>query len=262
MGSTEPITDQLISAMNSPWVRLVLFILAIAGPLLAIFFYRKGRKEKLPRYDLRSNNVVRDLSGRYESLQMFYGGKQVQNLTVTRVILWNAGRETIRDTDVATSAPIVIRPVGSCSILDARVVQENNSASKFSISTGPHPEVRCQFEYLDRDQGAVVQVVHTGKSSSDLEIAGTIKEAGKLVRKKLQIQAFRERTQRYIVGASGLFLAVFMVCLGLIDVMRTGAITGLVLPAALGAFIAYVSSLGLVRTREVPKGLEAFGVEF
>jgi hypothetical protein len=35
------------------------------------------------------------------------------------------------------------------------------------------------FEYLDKNDGAILQIVHTGKSSADIKIGGTIKGVGK-----------------------------------------------------------------------------------
>ena len=207
-------SEDVGAILNSPWIRLLLFVLAIAGLPLTFFLHRRGRKEKLPRYDLRSNILVQDLTARYEPLQVTYNRKQVQNVTATRVTIWNAGGETINHDDVPAGDPIIIRPHGQCEILEAKKVKENKPANNFRISrTDDGAGVKCEFEYIDKGQGVVIQLIHTGKGDDDLEISGTVKGApngGKLVRKKFDVAAEEATTGMLLRLAFGGFGLLFV----------------------------------------------------
>lgn len=238
--------------MNSPWVKLALALLAIMSTILAFFYYRKSRKEKLPRYDMRSNALVRELKSSFPSLQVLYGGQQVQNLTVTRVILWNAGRETIRDDDVPKNAPIMILPITGSSILDAKITQNNNEPSNFKLAPDASG-YRFTFEYMDKNHGIVAQVIHTGKDGNDLRIDGTIKEAGKFVLKKLIIYDPYQRKMRKLFGT--LMFAIFALAVGTSLLRHTvidlSNLALWLMAVVFGVFL-------MVGYRRVPHGLETF----
>jgi len=258
------LSEWITAILDSPLIRLLLVVLAVSGPVLAVFFYKRGRREKLPQYDIRSNNIVKGLAGKYDLLQVLYDGRQVQNLAVSRVILWNAGRETIQDSDVPKAAPMLIQPVGNCSILDVRIVAQNNPASNFRISKNRNGSASFQFEYMDKNQGAVIQVVHTGTSSRELDVTGTVKGAGNLIRKDLTIQPARLARRQGIVG-------VGVILIGLAEVAITLAFPGVegflmgdreyILTGILLVVLGMVLLGGFLtrRTRFVPRGLEAFG---
>jgi len=253
------VADWLNSILGSPWARLVTLILAIIGPLLAIFFYSKGRKERLPCYDTLGFNLVKSFKGRFEALQVLYDGRLVHDLTVTRVILWNAGRETIRAEDVAGNDPIAIRPTTQCVILDAKVVQKNNLASQFEVDLR-NSNVICRFEYLDKDEGAVIQIVHTGGGAHLIEVGGSVKGAGRLVRKEIDVTAYRTRRQRiaFAVLMAVLSLAAIWANIGVYLGQEQLRWDALLYPAVLlvTTFYAYRG------WRSVPKGLEAFCERF
>ncbi|MDU1322140.1 MAG: Ig-like domain-containing protein [Clostridium botulinum] len=40
--------------------------------------------------------------------------------------------------------------------------------------------IEAKFDYLDNKEGGVIQILHTGNSSSEIEFSGTIKELGKI----------------------------------------------------------------------------------
>jgi hypothetical protein len=178
--------------------------------------------------------------------------------------LWNAGRETIQDSDVPKAAPILIRPFGNCSILDVRIVAQNNPASQFRVSKNQDGSARFQFEYMDKDQGAVIQVVHTGTSESDLNVAGTIKGAGNVIRKNLSIRPAHLARKQGVAGV-GVFLiglvevAITLVFPGVEGFLMTDAgyiLFGIIL-ATVGVYL--VGDFLTRRTRSIPRGLEAFG---
>ena len=151
-------------------------ILGIVGIVLSV----KSIKKKVPTYSIKSVNVISDYTSKYENLAVSYKDKIVENFTVSKVLFYNRGSETITKQDIDTIAPLKISSE-TCDILDASILQVNKTSNNFRINLDRGKEyVYIGFDYLDKNQGAVIQVVHTGLSSDDLVLEGDIKGVQKL----------------------------------------------------------------------------------
>lgn len=147
--------------------------------LLSIVFHYRGRKEKEPLYCIRSTNVIQDFSSRFEFLELLHSGKRIENLTVTKILFWNGGRETISSGDVPATAPLEFIANDNVQILDAKILEQKNSASDFEVLISEdRSRVSLIFDYLDKGDGCVIQLLHTGKSSKDIRMRGKIKGVG------------------------------------------------------------------------------------
>lgn len=165
---------------ENPWLSALSFFLALLGIILAIIFFIRSRRTKEPRYAIRSTNLMRNFTSRFKALEMTYAGEQISNLTATKLAFWNNGKDTINGRDIAVADPLMVKVKDEYKILDSGVLCAKNAANQFSIKRaddGSH--VLIQFDYLDEDEGGVIQLLHTGKSSDDIEVCGTIKGAGK-----------------------------------------------------------------------------------
>jgi len=150
----------------------------LIAAVLAILLFFKGKKIRKPTYYIKSHNLVRDFTSKLDKLQMFYGGTNVKNLTASKVAFWNDGGETINKSDIADTDPLRIEAVGTCEILDASVIKETDKVNQSSIEKVDNKLVRILFSFLDKGQGGAIQVIHTGKDSSDIKVEGFVKGAG------------------------------------------------------------------------------------
>lgn len=162
----------------NPLFTILAFIIAIVGIILAIVFYLKGKKARKPMYFIQSNNLVAGFSKRLGKLQLLYGDTSIENLTVSKIAFWNDG-ETIEWGSIVEEDPLRVESLGNCDILDANVIKEINPINKFGVDLINRKEARILFTFLDKGQGGAIQVIHTGKGSSDIEVGGFIKGAGK-----------------------------------------------------------------------------------
>ncbi len=65
-------------------------------------------------------------------------------------------------------------------VLDSEILLCINPANQFETSVYPDASgLLMTFDYVDRGEGAIVQPLHTGGSSKDIELSGSIKGAGK-----------------------------------------------------------------------------------
>jgi len=183
---------------------------------------------------------------------MLYAGQGIENLTATKILFWNAGRETIDSEDVAEK--ISVHAKNGYKILNASVVEEKETANKFWVPSYDQSQAQLDFEYIDKDQGAVVQILHTGKSSEDLEIRGTIKGAGKLTRVPIMHPHFVRDTlwlTMITVASAIAFLAYGISQAQELFVVVSSFAAG----SAIGIVSGYVTRF--YRSR-IPKGFDSF----
>jgi hypothetical protein len=181
----EQVLTWLKDVSSSPFMTIATFVLAIFSIVLAVFFYIRSRRNKEPVYTKKSFNIIQDFSSKLTDLAIIYKNESVTNLTITKIAFWNSGRETINMVDVAEADPLRISITNNSKILSAEVIYSGNPANKFRISEIKDNSVKLLFDYIDRNEGGIIQIIHTGKSSEDIDVKGIIKGAGKCVLRDL-----------------------------------------------------------------------------
>lgn len=182
-----PVPQDIQIWLTSSWFNLISLGVGIIGILVGIISYFKSRKVKLPCYTTRSTNIVRDLINKFESVQMFYAGQPIENMTVTKIAFWNSGNETLNAQDIAAADPLRIHVKNDSKILDAKILYQKNKANKFELSSAEkESDVYLRFDYVDKYEGAVVQIIHTGKSNQNVVLEGKIKGTKRLKYNKLR----------------------------------------------------------------------------
>jgi hypothetical protein len=156
-------------------INLVFLVLAIAGLTLSVFLYLKGKKEKLPVYLMKTFTLLNNNLTELDGIAISFKGMPIQSLALSKVSFWNRGAETINETDIVATDPLRIEVVGDDKLYAARIAFQKNphNAPTVVVDSG---KALIKFDYLDRMDGVVVDVYHSGNSK--IEILGTIKGAG------------------------------------------------------------------------------------
>jgi hypothetical protein len=155
----------------------------ILGVLLGIFFYIRSKREKLPCYSIYSRNIIREYVSSIENLEIKYSGQKIKNLTISRIVFWNKGKEVINWNDNVESAPLSIRVRDGYEILGSEIIVSNESTNMFSfVKATDKTAINVKFDYISKDNGFIAIVYHTGKYDDDIEICGKIKGAYKIGR--------------------------------------------------------------------------------
>lgn len=233
--------------------------------LVAWLFYRRGFLAKAPRWAIRTTPVITSSHSSVEGLKISYRGQQVSTLSVSTILFWNAGRSTLDKTDIATANPPRIVAKEGVMILEGTVVEMNNPSSDFSIQLDAEGKsLTLLFEYLDNDNGAVIRVIHTGSSASNVHITGALKG----VKAIKQVRNF-EWIRATVLSLSMLTMTIML--LALPGVSQLGALIQslhpvlrlvAVVPFMLGfALVGMAPAFWLVNGRRIgrpPRGLDAF----
>jgi hypothetical protein len=109
-------------------------VIGAVGLVGMIVLYFRGKRERRPRYEYSHNTIIDDVSGGLNGLKVLYNGEQLGRVTVAKVAFWNAGRETIRKSDLVDADPLRIEVRPGVKVLDARVVKQTNPANRFSVN--------------------------------------------------------------------------------------------------------------------------------
>jgi hypothetical protein len=199
---------------------------------------------------------------RTSNISVAFNGRLVnQDVTAAQVAIWNAGKEPIRSDDVL--APIVLKTGSNAPILEISFALTNNDVTRFWIDATnmANGELRFSWRILEKNDGAVVQVIYAGKPNTPITVEGAV------VGQRRPLQASRETPLQKVVFV-----------LQVANILTGGCIVGLVvywtlhweIPtllrpsyqiaiSALVTLLVVVTFLYLVRDKLVHPTLSPFG---
>ena len=166
---------------DNQWLNLIFLSLAILSIFVSIYLYRKSRKRKKPVYDKRSINVISDTIKKIGNIDIQYKGSKIENLTVSKVAIWNNGNDTINDNDQAPTDKLRIEIAEGFSILESELIFQSSETNNIRIIQS-NSLIEVYFDYIDPNDGGIIKFIHTGKKSSDVKLLGTFKGSDKLKR--------------------------------------------------------------------------------
>lgn len=192
-------------------------IMGIAGIAIGILtsyvFYEIQKRKKEACWSIDSTNLIKGYSSLLEKLDIQYAGQKVENLTVSKIAFWNNGNEIINHSDIAI--PLYIAPLNNkedTQILDVKILATSTLGNEFNATKLEGKNIVVMgFDYLDPQQGAVMQIIHTGVSVLPLIVDGEIKGVKEIIykRKKRDFIDVMPRIFIYFYGL--LSLAGFLV---------------------------------------------------
>lgn len=174
-------SDLIASFASNPYIPFAAVFSSMVCLASSIILYYRSKREKKPRLVISSLNLFNENSKKINGLETMYMGRTVQNVTITRITLWNSGRETIQRNDISPADPLTISINPKFRILESQVLSTKKVTNVIKLEeTEAGLKTNITFDYLDYGGGAVIQVVHTGNSSADIKVEGTIVGYGKL----------------------------------------------------------------------------------
>jgi len=276
--------------ISQKWLTITVGLLGFAT---SVYLYSKGKKSRTPTYIVRTINLVRESVKKIDTVEILYSKEKVQNLSVSKIALWNDGRETINANDVALKDTVRLVIVEDFKFLDAKILYQKNQANDFDIKISEdNKRIEISFDYFDFEEGVVLQVFHTGGHNNDIHIEGTIKTVGKIARqsnyplplpkKILEIMAGNNKTgatmqkiTRKLFPLINLILGIIIMLLGvlipflensMVEVTEEALLVNVetviltVILISLGALYTLIG-YNLIR-RRIPKGFNIFNEEF
>src|SRR5258706_5309667 len=111
---------------RNPWLNLAFLALAFTSIITSIVLYLKSKKEKRPFFQCRTFRLVEDSLAKMEAVEILYKGQPVQNLSLTKVAVWNGGTETINSSDIAPTDVLRLCVQSPVKLLGSEIVHTTN----------------------------------------------------------------------------------------------------------------------------------------
>lgn len=188
---SQPTSDLPTSAASSvnnfithlaanPWLVLLGLLVTILGTVLGVVFYYKTRNTKGLAFTTASSNIISDLSNKLNHIQISYQGNSVNTITVTNLAIWNRGNSVIDNSEISSADPIKI--IFDEDILDFEVKHITNSTNLIKLTKFDQKTISFDFDYLGKQDGITISIVHTSKDGKKINLSGTIKGFSKTIR--------------------------------------------------------------------------------
>jgi hypothetical protein len=156
----------------------------IIGTLITIvvsfYFFRKGRKQPIACYSISSINIIdvnHSASNLEEKITINYEDKPISRLSGTTITFWNGGNLLLKRETLLKKYPLRISIKSFGKILEAKIITDPNPQCECKILSEPDTfpnSVLLDFEFLEPNNGIVVQVLHTGQRG-EIEVVGKLK---------------------------------------------------------------------------------------
>ena len=169
--------NMLETLQNSPYAWAALSLIAVISLILAIYFGISSKKVKRFYYFKKTNKLVSFNSNKPASLHLFYDDIEVQDVSVTRIAVWNSGNEVINAEDLVESEPLSIKSIDGKSddirILDSSIEYVTDATNKFILLASEESKVEnkdedhtykevVNFDYAGKRDGFILQIIHSG----------------------------------------------------------------------------------------------------
>lgn len=165
------------SLKNSTLVWLILSFCTFIGLPLSIYLHHKSIKKTINAV-LSSNELIVNKQPSFSKVNILYDNRAIDRLTVTKLTFWNKTASPIRQSDIITAAPLSIVSENGA-ILEVSVLKGENTPNQISASLVNDTTAHITFDYLNRKEGGIIQIIHTGNHNAiDITrqiIGGTIK---------------------------------------------------------------------------------------
>lgn len=166
--------------MDNPYAWLILSMCTIFSFAYAVYMGIKSKEKKEISYIVNSHEIVQAGENVIPKFQVSYCGQPIQNLTISQFAIWNSGNKLLNSTDVVDTKPLSITSnEGGPDILDVSIIKCSEESNKFTVDKKSSHCAELRFDYMNRQDGIIVQILHTG-SVENIFLTGLIKGGEKL----------------------------------------------------------------------------------
>lgn len=162
----------LIEFLSHPLVALG------AGVGLSLLLYVRQKHLKRFSYEFVDSEIVGQKAMRnLDKLEIAYAGLPIPRVTRTLVRFWNSGKETIEGSDIAKADPLMWQLPEGGQLLSLNLERTSRDSTQIKVTPSTEPGnqfVLIEFDFLDKDDGAVFSILHTAEKESS-SLRGTIK---------------------------------------------------------------------------------------
>jgi len=155
---------------------ILAIVFGVATIILSIVAIRQARRKK-PVWAYATKKLIGLGTNAPPELKLTFNDEPINNVFRTVFIFFNRGNEAIRKSDVTRSVTVRFSGATILRQSDVRPSKDDLGLVTKRIISGQDSVIELDFPYLDHNDGAVLEVLHT--EYKGIECIGNILEAGK-----------------------------------------------------------------------------------
>ena len=165
------------------WIELAVgaFLGGVISIIIDHFFISENTERRI-EYEIASSSLITEKipedPAPAPSLKILFGtereSEDVQILTSSVIKIQNTGYTVIESTNISTDDPIRIYARDGARIYQTRILDTRGMANNFLVTPRNAKYIDIGFSFLNPMDGVRIQIFHSGKSGSALEVRGTI----------------------------------------------------------------------------------------
>ena len=184
--SSEPQTDSgvvtkrrpfslLRTFADHPWIGFVSALFTVLGVIASFYFYFAGQRTRNLVYYVSPARTSVLKVGQASRLHVFHDGQEIRsNVSAAQIMIWNAGRESIRPEHILRRVEIATHP--PVPILEATIRRRSREICEFGVQTSDVGDGRIPVTWriLEQNDGAVIQLIYAGPLDTQIEVQGVV----------------------------------------------------------------------------------------
>jgi len=167
----------MLDLLSQGWVGTMIGLLGLVVGTVGLVLYMKSKIGPRPACQMRSIRLISKEKQELPSdVKILFQNTDVPRLTLTKIWFWNYGTETIRGNQVVEDDPLRCAFDATDRILTIHVAAVTRPVNKFSaiIRSNRKNEALLFFDFLDPNDGARIEILHTSKQKYP-GVIGTIR---------------------------------------------------------------------------------------
>jgi hypothetical protein len=125
---------------------------------------------------------VKDSIDKIKCVNILYNGEKINNLSVSKIAIWNAGEEAICNKDVPEKGKFRIEIDDGYKILECELFHQISEANNFKLEKINDNIFQIDFDYFNHNEGIVILVYHTATTEKFLNVKGSFINAKNIIR--------------------------------------------------------------------------------
>jgi hypothetical protein len=176
-----PNSNLLARFLKNRWNAFSLAV-GVLGLILGFYSYVHGNKKRDLVYYVNPAQAVVVKTGESSKLHVFYGNHELtSDVTAAQIAVWNQGNESIRPDNVLRQ--VMIRTNPSVPILEASIRKKSRDVVNVTLDQSHLNDgvVGVQWNILEQNDEAIIQIVYAGPPTNQIQAAGVIEGQGDIL---------------------------------------------------------------------------------
>lgn len=159
-------------------------ILGVIGITLAIYFYTASKTSRDLIYFVHPGKTAVVRTGQSSKISVQLEGRTItEDLTATRIAIWNNGQEPVREHNLLGSRHLLIMTGSDNPIIDAKILKvSREEVVKLTLdqSEGDLGQLKAKWDILEHRDWAVLQLIYFGDSQTAITVSATVEQQGEI----------------------------------------------------------------------------------